>query len=104
MINSEWYPADFDDYQCKALDAASDIANTEDLNDLTPYIKAIRSGNFKFLPDVEDYADLGYAHREDTGLVENLQWLFDWEEYGYEINRDYSGDFTSYGWIAFFCY
>lgn len=103
MINSEWYPADFDDYQCEALDAAAEVVGTEDLTELEPYVKAIRDGNFKFLPNVNDYRDLGYANREFTGLYENLEYLFDWETFGEEIDRDDNGDFTSYGWIAFFC-
>ena len=101
MINSEWYPVDFDDYQCQALDAAAEMQGTEDLSELAPYIKAIRNGRYQFLPDVYNARDLGYANSEMTGLNDALAVFFDWEAFGESLNCDYNGAFTCYGWIAF---
>ena len=96
MIDSEWYPADFDAKQRLALDAAAEIEDTQDIAELTSYVEAIRYGEYEL-----DY-DLGYAHLDETGLCDDLEEFFDWKSFGHWINRDRGGEFTSYGWVCFF--
>lgn len=102
MIDSEWYPADFDAKQRLALDAAAEIEDTQDIAELTSYVEAIRYGDYELLPDVENDYDLGYAHLDETGLCDDLEEFFDWKSFGHWINRDRGGEFTSYGWVCFF--
>ncbi len=101
MIFDLDYPEDFNEEQCQALEAAAEIAGTDDMSELEDYIDCIRQGRYELLPDVQTYEDLGYANREYTGLFDEYAYLFNWEKFGEEINADKRGEFTSYGWITF---
>lgn len=94
------YPADFDDEQCLVLDAAIDAGYCDE-DDFGDVVARIRKGDYEFIPDVYDDYDLGYAFREIVGLDEKLEFYFDWERFGNDINLDRSGQFTTYGWLTF---
>lgn len=102
MIDYEQYPADFDFEQERALDALAEIYNADDISDIPEWeLGQVRKKSFTLLENVFTVKDLGYAYADETGLVENLYWLFDWEGYGQAIQDEHGGEFTNAGWITF---
>lgn len=56
--------------------------------------------NYRLMPDVNDDYDLGRYYIDSMGdLPQWAENYFDFEDYGKDIRMDFSGDFTTYGFL-----